>query len=51
MSCICKAIAMFFVIRQYISDDETTYDAIQETFIKVYKNIGSLRELASYYNT
>ena len=40
---------VFFVIRQYISDDETTYDAIQETFIKVYKNIGSLREPASYY--
>ena len=40
---------VFFVIRQYISDDETTYDAIQETFIKVYKNIGSLRKPASYY--
>lgn len=40
---------VFFVIRQYISDDETTYDAIQETFIKVYKNISKLREPSAYY--
>ncbi len=41
---------VFFVIRQYIPDDETTYDAIQETFIKVYKNISGLREPAAYYS-
>ena len=40
---------VFFVVRQYIPDDETTYDAIQETFIKVYKNISGLREPAAYY--
>ena len=30
---------VFFVVRNYIPDDETTYDAIQEVFIKVYKKI------------
>lgn len=40
---------VFFVIRQYIPDDETTYDVIQEAFIKVYKNISKLRSPAAYY--
>ncbi len=40
---------VFFVARQYIPDDETTYDAIQEIFIKVYKNISKLRSPAAYY--
>lgn len=40
---------VFFVVRQYIPDDETTYDAIQETFIKVYKNISNLREPNAFY--
>ena len=40
---------VFFVVRQYIADDETTYDAIQETFIKVYKNISNLSNPNAYY--
>lgn len=40
---------VFFVVRQFIPDDETTYDAIQETFVKVYKSIGRLRSPAAYY--
>lgn len=40
---------VFFTIRQYIADDETTYDAIQETFIKVYKNISNLSNPNAYY--
>ena len=40
---------VFFIVRQYIPDDETTYDAIQEAFIKVYKNISGLREPKAYY--
>ncbi len=40
---------VFFVARQYIPNDETTYDAIQEVFIKVYKNISKLRSPAAYY--
>ena len=41
---------VFFVVRQYIPDDETTYDAIQETFIKVFKGISSLRSPNAYYS-
>lgn len=40
---------VFFVVRQYIPDDETTYDVIQETFIKVYKSINRLRSPKAYY--
>ena len=40
---------VFFTVRQYIADDETTYDAIQETFIKVYKNISNLSNPNAYY--
>ncbi|MBQ8267181.1 MAG: hypothetical protein IJZ21_02225, partial [Clostridia bacterium] len=40
---------VFFVVRQFVPDDETTYDAIQETFIKVYKSINRLRSPAAYY--
>lgn len=41
---------VFFVARQYVPDDETTYDAIQETFIKVYKNISNLSNPKAYYS-
>ena len=41
---------VFFVVRQYIPDDETTYDAIQETFIKVYKNIRTLSSPEAFYS-
>ena len=41
---------VFFVVRQYIPDDETTYDVIQETFIKVFKGISSLRSPNAYYS-
>lgn len=41
---------VFFVIRNYIFDDETIYDAIQETFIKVYKGITTLRSPDAYYS-
>ncbi len=41
---------VFFVIRNIIPDDETTYDAIQETFIKVFKNISSLRSPEAYFS-
>ncbi len=41
---------VFFVARQYIPDDETTYDVIQETFIKVFKGISSLRSPNAYYS-
>lgn len=40
---------VFFVVRQFIPDDETTYDAIQETFIRIYKSINRLRSPAAYY--
>lgn len=40
---------VFFVVRNYIPDDETTYDAIQEVFIKVYKKISKLRSPNAYY--
>lgn len=40
---------VFFVVRNYIPDDETAYDVIQEVFIKVYKNISKLRSPAAYY--
>lgn len=40
---------VFFVVKNYIPDDETAYDVIQETFIKVYKNISKLRSPAAYY--
>ena len=40
---------VFFVVKNYIPDDETAYDVIQESFIKVYKNISKLRSPAAYY--
>ncbi|MBQ6885251.1 MAG: sigma-70 family RNA polymerase sigma factor [Clostridia bacterium] len=40
---------VFFTVRQFVPDDETTYDVIQETFIKVYKNINRLRSPKAYY--
>lgn len=40
---------VFFVVRNYVSDDETTYDVIQEVFIKVFRNISSLRAPEAYY--
>ncbi len=40
---------VFFVVRQFVPDDETTYDALQETFIKVYKGINRLRSPKAYY--
>ncbi len=40
---------VFFVVKSFISDDETAYDAIQEVFIKVYKNISKLRSPDAYY--
>lgn len=39
---------VFFVVRKYVPDDETTYDVIQETFIKVFKNISKLRAPKAY---
>ena len=41
---------VYFVVRDYISDDETVYDIIQETFIKVYKGITTLRSPDAYYS-
>lgn len=41
---------VFFVARQYIPDDETTYDVIQETFVKVFRGISSLRSPNAYYS-
>ncbi len=41
---------VFFVVRQFIPDDETTYDVIQEVFIKVYKNISHLSSSKAYYS-
>ena len=41
---------VFFVVRRYIPDDETTYDVIQETFIKVFKGISDLRSPNAYYS-
>lgn len=40
---------VFFVIRRYISNDEIAYDAIQETFIKVYKGIKNLRSPNAFF--
>ncbi len=40
---------VYFVVRDYIFDDETIYDVIQETFIKVYKGIKTLRAPDAYY--
>ena len=40
---------VLFVTKQYISNDETAYDAIQETFIKVYKGIKKLRSPDAFY--
>ncbi|MBE6810852.1 MAG: sigma-70 family RNA polymerase sigma factor [Ruminococcaceae bacterium] len=40
---------VFFVVKNYIPDDETAYDVIQESFIKVYKNISKLRSPSAYY--
>lgn len=40
---------VLFIVHQYISDDETAYDVIQEVFIKVYKNISLLREPSAFY--
>lgn len=40
---------VFFAVKNYISDDETTYDAIQETFIKVFQGISKLRSPDAYY--
>ena len=40
---------VLFIVHQYISDDETAYDVIQEVFIKVYKNISVLREPSAFY--
>ena len=41
---------IYFVVRDYIFDDETIYDIIQETFIKVYKGITTLRSPDAYYS-
>ena len=41
---------VFLVVRKYIYDDETTYDVVQETFIKVYKGIKTLRAPEAYYS-
>ena len=41
---------VFFVVRRYIPDDETTYDVIQETFIKVFKGLSDLRSPNAYYS-
>ena len=41
---------VFFVVKNYIPDDDIAYDAIQETFIKVYKNIDRLRAPEAFYS-
>lgn len=41
---------VFFTARQFVPDDETTYDIIQEVFIKVYKNISNLSSPKAYYS-
>ena len=41
---------VFFVVRDFIADDETTYDSIQETFIKVFKGICDLRSPQAYFS-
>ena len=40
---------VFFVVHQFISDDETAYDVMQETFIKIYKSIDRLRTPEAYF--
>ena len=41
---------VFFITRQYILNDEIAYDAIQETFIKVYKSIKNLRSPNAFHD-
>lgn len=41
---------VFFVVRQYVADDDSVYDVMQETFIKVYKNISRLNSPQAYYS-
>ena len=40
---------VFSAIRKYLINDQDVYDAIQETYIKVYKNLSHLESPSSFY--
>ncbi len=40
---------VFAAVRKYLKNDQDVYDAIQETYTKVYKNLSHLESTASFY--
>lgn len=40
---------VFAAVRKYLKNDQDAYDAIQDTYTKVYKNISHLESISSFY--
>lgn len=40
---------VFATVRKYLKNDQDAYDAIQDTYTKVYKSIGRLESVSSFY--
>ena len=40
---------VFAAVRKYLKNDQDAYDAIQETYTRVYKNLSRLENVSSFY--